>query len=314
MYNTRFKAWGPQFIKNMKKGRNSQFAPLRPSAGKRTRPRRLESKMLQSRGVLVLAPATTPPPATIRSPEQYRNVENVIHATGNYTLGLFEVLNWDLFTIDLPPGVPDLKLSWQYISDQCFSATELMTRDCRDDGRKTMNAVYDKLRAVMRFPHPEMMVKFWRICQTINAVESRLGPHHATVLHMWSNYLKQFEGQAMDRQTLRERYEILLQIVEMSNEPTGENTISTLHGFMYASHYNLNDRDLTIELATKLYARVQAMPYMQVKPYWCLPTQSFALAAKLLADLSRESGQLQECHTYLGDAVEILSVLAPLSF
>jgi hypothetical protein len=232
------------------------------------------------------------------------------------------------------------------------------------EGRKTLDQVCDKIREVVRFCDPAMMVKFWRICyrlyrsccgigdflllntflryvrglvqiyhgrdhplfqlldalvrapqdelldtlkvsylRTIKAMESRLGQQHAVVLNMWSNYLKHWNSEGLAHSLYMQRYRSLLDTAERQFGPTGENTIAVLHGFMYSGYYNLNDRILTVDLALRLYSRVKSMPCLQEVPWWCLPTQGFALAAKLLAIISLEAGQTGDCRRYLEVAI-----------
>jgi hypothetical protein len=300
----------------------------------------------------------------LQSPGRYWNVEITLHSLRDYTSGLFNIFTWDKFKVVPLAGAPDLALKWQYIADQCFGATELITSGCVTDGVKTLNQVCDTLREVIRFGDPAMIVKFWRICyrlyktcsktgnfllvdnflryvrglvgiyhgrdhplfqmldsiirtpredlfdtlkvsylRTIKEMESHLGEEHAIVLHMWSNYLKYFDTQGLSYALYISRYRRLLEAAESQFGLTGETTIAVLHGFMYAEYYNIHDRIISSDLALKVYSRVKDMPCLQEEPWWCLPTQSFALAAKLLAIFSREDGQFDSCQRYLEEAI-----------
>jgi len=143
------------------------------------------------------------------------------------------------------------------------------------------------LDAIIRTPREDLFdtlkVSYLR---TIKEMESHLGEEHAIVLHMWSNYLKYFDTQGLLHTLYILKYRRLLEAAESQFGLTGETTIVVLHGFMYAEYYNFHDRIMSADLALKLYSRVKGMPCLQEEPWWCLPTQSFALAAKLLAIFS----------------------------
>jgi hypothetical protein len=143
--------------------------------------------------------------------------------------------------------------------------------------------------------------------RTIIAMESRLGPRHAIVLHMWSNFLKQSNEAGVSLHELKERYDGLLEAAEKADESlSGSNSIAVLHGYLYTSYYNLNDEECSVRLAEKLFDRVRAQRHQDGRSQWSLPMQGFALAAKILAMINFESGTSAKGRRFLEEAIAVL--------
>jgi hypothetical protein len=131
--------------------------------------------------------------------------------------------------------------------------------------------------------------------RTITVMESCMGKENAVVLHMWSNYMHCENNPSPHSTTTIRRYEGLLLTTERQEGLLAETTISVLHGFMYFTYYTLTDLSRTTSIALKIHHRAQLLPCFQGTPQWCLTTQAFALATKLLATISLHNGNRQDC-------------------
>ncbi|KAF5568695.1 subunit P of phosphatidylinositol n-acetylglucosaminyltransferase, partial [Fusarium phyllophilum] len=141
--------------------------------------------------------------------------------------------------------------------------------------------------------------------QTIRSLERRVGFGNAVVLSMWSKYLKRFNGQELPASALTSRYENVLQEAENSFTETGTRAIEILHGCIYAVYYNANNQMLTWDLASKMVERAESIGLDQ--PQWCLATQGYAMAAKLLYTVSEHTGHGSEGEKILWDAITRLA-------
>ncbi|KAJ6260261.1 subunit P of phosphatidylinositol N-acetylglucosaminyltransferase [Drechslerella dactyloides] len=164
--------------------------------------------------------------------------------------------------------------------------------------------LFKLLDAIVRAPQDQVIDTLKVLYRrTIKAMGSRVGQDHAIVLHMESNYLKYWAKEAPPRSLFAQDFRGLLGAAEQEFGPTGDTTIVVLHEFLYMAYYNLKDKNLTTELALELCRRVKTMPCLQAKPWWCLPTQGFSLAAKILAFNSLEANKREDCRIYLEDAI-----------
>jgi hypothetical protein len=77
---------------------------------------------------------------------------------------------------------------------------------------------------------------------------------------------------------------------------------------MYASYYNLNCPVPSTALALELHSRAKTLPCLQERPWWCLSTQGFALAAKLLAILSMKDSKFEDSQELMEDAITRLAL------
>ncbi|KAG7408188.1 hypothetical protein Forpe1208_v011837 [Fusarium oxysporum f. sp. rapae] len=118
--------------------------------------------------------------------------------------------------------------------------------------------------------------------RTIHCLERSLGSGNAVVLSVWSNYMKKADDQALPASALTSRYESVLQEAQNSFTPTGTRTIEILHGYTYAAYYNANNYDLAWNLASQMINLAESFELMDDHPEWCLATQGYAMAAKLL--------------------------------
>ncbi|KAF5719531.1 subunit P of phosphatidylinositol n-acetylglucosaminyltransferase [Fusarium mundagurra] len=140
---------------------------------------------------------------------------------------------------------------------------------------------------------------------TIRSLERRVGFGNAVVLSMWSKYLKRFDGQELPANALTSRYENVLREAENSFTKTGTRAIEILHGCIYAAYYNANNWRLTWDLAFEMVKRAELVGLDQ--PHWCLATQGYAMAAKLLYTISEQTGHGNEGETILWDAITRLA-------
>ncbi|KAI7771492.1 hypothetical protein LZL87_010932 [Fusarium oxysporum] len=146
------------------------------------------------------------------------------------------------------------------------------------------------LLKVLRQTPPEERVETLRVgyLRTIRCLESRVGFGNAVVLSMWSKYFKRFGSQELPASALTCRYESVLQEAQNSFTTTGTRAIEILHGYIYAAYYNANDAMLTWNLASIMVDRALSAGLDQ--PEWCLATQGYAMAAKLLYAVSEQTG------------------------
>ncbi|KAF5608516.1 subunit P of phosphatidylinositol n-acetylglucosaminyltransferase [Fusarium pseudoanthophilum] len=140
---------------------------------------------------------------------------------------------------------------------------------------------------------------------TIRSLERRVEFGNAVVLSMWSKYLKRFDGQELHASALTSRYENVLQEAENSFTRTGTRAIEILHGSIYAAYYNAKNQMLTWDLASEMVERAELVGLDQ--PQWCLATQGYAMAAKLLYTVSEQTGHGNEGQIILWDAITRLA-------
>ncbi|KAF5987284.1 subunit P of phosphatidylinositol n-acetylglucosaminyltransferase [Fusarium coicis] len=140
---------------------------------------------------------------------------------------------------------------------------------------------------------------------TIRSLERCVGFSNAVLLSMWSKYLKRFNGQELHASALTSRYENVLQEAENAFTKTGIRAIEILHGSIYAAYYIANNQMSTWNLASEMVKRVEAVGLDQ--PQWCLATQGYAMAAKLLYTVSEQTGHGNEGETILWNAITRLA-------
>ncbi|TVY74413.1 hypothetical protein Focb16_v005040 [Fusarium oxysporum f. sp. cubense] len=140
---------------------------------------------------------------------------------------------------------------------------------------------------------------------TIRSLERRVGFGNAVVLSMWSKYLKRFNSQELPASALTSRYESVLEEAQISFTVTGTRAIEILHGYIYAAHYNANNQMLTWDLASLMVDRAWSVGLDQ--PQWCLVTQGYAMAAKLLYAVSEQTGHGNQGEAILWSAITWLA-------
>ncbi|KAH7151352.1 Clr5 domain-containing protein [Fusarium sp. MPI-SDFR-AT-0072] len=163
------------------------------------------------------------------------------------------------------------------------------------------------LLKVLRQTPPEERVETLRVgyLRTIRCLESRVGFGNAVVLSMWSKYFKRFDSQELPASALTCRYESVLQEAQNSFTTTGTRAIEILHGYIYAAYYNANDAMLTWNLASIMVDRALSAGLDQ--PEWCLATQGYAMAAKLLYAVSEQTGHGNQGKAILWSAITRLA-------
>ncbi|KAJ4244610.1 hypothetical protein NW762_014466 [Fusarium torreyae] len=144
--------------------------------------------------------------------------------------------------------------------------------------------------------------------RTIHCLEHRLGFGNAVVLSVWSNCLKKADDPALPASALTSRYESVFQEAQRTFTPTGTRTIEILHEYTYAAYYNANDYDLTWRLASQTVNLAESFELMGDHPQWCLATQGYATAAKLLFTLSEQTGHEDQGTLILRSAISRLEL------
>lgn len=139
--------------------------------------------------------------------------------------------------------------------------------------------------------------------RTIHCLENRLDFGNALVLSTWSNYMKKCQHQALSADVLTSRFAGVLQAARCSFTPTGTKTLEILHDYMYAAYYNAEDHQLTWSLALETVDLAGFPGLMGDQPSWCLATQGYALAVKLMYTLSLEMDSRDRASKELRSAI-----------
>ncbi|KAF3023554.1 hypothetical protein E8E14_010314 [Neopestalotiopsis sp. 37M] len=142
--------------------------------------------------------------------------------------------------------------------------------------------------------------------KAIKSIEKKVGEANPVTLHMWSNYLKTCDQYGLPSETLLRRFQDALGTAEAAYGQFGPATVEILHKYMYSAYYNACNGRLSCELASILLQRASRLDCIQNTPSWCLPTQGFALAAKILALSQIEAGDLASAKSCVKDASLIL--------
>lgn len=142
--------------------------------------------------------------------------------------------------------------------------------------------------------------------QSIMAIEQKVGEKNPVTLHMWSNYLKTCDQYGLPSETLLHRFQDALGTAEAVYGQCGPETVEILHKYMYSAYYNACNGRLSCELASILLQRASRLDCIQNTPSWCLPTQGFTLAAKILALSRIEAGDIASAESCVRDASLIL--------
>ena len=142
--------------------------------------------------------------------------------------------------------------------------------------------------------------------KSIHCMESVIGADHATVLSMWSNYIKYWDRQSLHQAVFIANFRRLLAAADAQFGAKSEKAISALHGFTYAAFYNFDNQTLSRQLAQDLLDRTVDLPCINGEYQWGLESQCFAFASKVLALLCLGEKQRDEGHAYLADAISCL--------
>jgi hypothetical protein len=82
--------------------------------------------------------------------------------------------------------------------------------------------------------------------------------------------------------------------------------IEILYGYIYAAYYNANNLALTWDLTLDLVNHAKSLLDLGDHPRWCLITQGYALAAKLLCNVSGPTGHKDQGSLILSSAISRL--------
>ncbi|CZR59478.1 uncharacterized protein PAC_09370 [Phialocephala subalpina] len=158
--------------------------------------------------------------------------------------------------------------------------------------------------------HPNIFMDSLRIgyLKSIHSLMSSVTGHgsHATILAMWSNYLKHWDHDALHQANLQESYEMRLQESDEKFGKNSERSLSILDRFTYAAYYDLHDVSLSKEKATDLLERSKYRLPVDGELHWCLDVQYFGFASKILAlvcELEGLNDRVQGCY---GEAIKVL--------
>ncbi len=144
--------------------------------------------------------------------------------------------------------------------------------------------------------------------KSIHSLKLFVGGGHATVLAMWSNYLKDWDPDAITHKLLMENYQALLRESDRAFGPNSESSLSILHRFAYLAHYSLNDDTLTKGLALDLVQRSSSRLPVDVGLEWCMDTQYFAFGSKALAIVCEAGGLHEEVQKSYSRAIAVLEL------
>jgi hypothetical protein len=144
--------------------------------------------------------------------------------------------------------------------------------------------------------------------KSIYSLKLFVGGDHATVLAMWSNYLKDWDPDATTHMLLMENYQALLRESDLAFGPNSESSLSILHRFAYLAHYSLKDDTLTKGLAFDLVQRSSSRLPVGVGLEWCMDTQYFAFGSKALAIVCEAGGLHEEVQKSYSRAIAMLEL------
>jgi hypothetical protein len=142
--------------------------------------------------------------------------------------------------------------------------------------------------------------------KAIRCLERLVGTDHATVLKMWSNYVKYWDRQSIDQQVFAANFTRLLEAAEAKFGRCAEETVRILHSFSYAVFYNSADKPLARSLAHDLVERTTSLLCEDGEMQWGIEAQGFAFGSKVLALLSLDAGDRDGASATLVQAVERL--------
>ena len=142
--------------------------------------------------------------------------------------------------------------------------------------------------------------------KSIHCMESIIGADHATVLRMWSNYIKYWDRQSLHQGVFIANFTRLLAAADAQFGEKSEKSVLILESFTYASFYNFDDQMLSRRLAEGLLERTMDLPCINGEYQWGLKSQYFAFASKVLALLCLQENQRDEGRAYLADAITLL--------
>jgi hypothetical protein len=144
--------------------------------------------------------------------------------------------------------------------------------------------------------------------KSIHCMESIVGADHATVLRMWSNYIKYWDRQSLHQGVFTANFTRLLAMADAQFGKNSETATSVLESFTYASFYNFDDPMLSRRLAKDLLERTINLPYTNGEYKWGITSQYFAFASKVLALLCLRENRRDEGRDYLADAISRLEL------
>lgn len=157
---------------------------------------------------------------------------------------------------------------------------------------------------------PDALMDSLRIgyLKSIHSLNLFISGDHATILAMWSNYLKHWDRDALHLERLKESYQTLLRESDRRFGKYSESSLSILDRFTYLAHYNLNEAELAKGLALDLVQRSRTRLQGGTGIYWCMETQYFAFGSKVLAVSCKEKGLHDEVQQWYSSAIAVLEL------
>lgn len=157
---------------------------------------------------------------------------------------------------------------------------------------------------------PSALIDSLRIeyLKSIHSLKLFVSGDHATILAMWSNYLKHWDPDAFHQSQLKESYQHLLRESDSRHGKNSEWSLSILDRFTYLAHYSLNDTVLRNELALDLVQRSSSRLQIGSELQWCMDTRYFAFGSKVLAIVSEKGGLHDKAQNYYSSAIAVLEL------
>lgn len=144
--------------------------------------------------------------------------------------------------------------------------------------------------------------------KSIHSLKSWVSGDHATVLAMWSNYLKHWDLDTLHHASLKESYQLLLRESDRKYGPNSDSSLSILDRFTYLAHYNLKEASLAMELAFSLVKRSSCRMVVGGGLQWCMDVQYFAFGSKVLAIVSAQEGLHDKVQQWYTTAITVLEL------
>ncbi|KAH7379783.1 hypothetical protein BKA64DRAFT_686345 [Cadophora sp. MPI-SDFR-AT-0126] len=160
---------------------------------------------------------------------------------------------------------------------------------------------------------PDALIDSLRIgyLKSIHSLKTWVGGDHATVLAMWSNYLKHWDPDTLHHASLKESYQLLLRESDRRYGPNSESSLSILDRYTYFAHYSIREAFLAKELALALVERSRNHLPIDSGLQWCMHTQYFAFGSKVLAIASAQEGLQDDAKQSYSSAIAVLELGDP---
>lgn len=143
--------------------------------------------------------------------------------------------------------------------------------------------------------------------KSIHSLKTFVRGDHATVLAMWSSYIKYWDTGKVAEAALAECYGVLIEEADRtSGDKHSSTSISVLHRALYAAHYVLDDAEMTTTWASDLLARSFEILGHRNQWQWGAEAHAFAFASKLLALTLKGQGDIEGMKRFYLQAIDCL--------